>query len=319
MFEPAVPSAVPPRVLPDADGAAFLPHGRSRSFRGATMCGIEWDEWQMVEALVRPSHVVLEFGARYGTASGSAFAAAGSSLGLAPQDDLRLQFGKLAHGLHTSRYVEMLQARRKALQQREAEAAAKSDDGIVAGGKKDSGAGGKDKSGGGGGDDNSEEEVYVSPGTLRTLLGKGHADFAGPGQQDAEDFLRHLLDLFERSATQQYVDPEEDLSRLFRFSFEERLQTDAGQVRYKTSADKVLRLRIPTDRVDNAADVAAYAEREALRAAGAMDEGKNGGGGEVAAAGHRAAGPRRRALAAQDRQLGVGHRVRCQLRPRRPG
>ena len=54
-----------------------------------------------------------EFGARYGTASGSAFAAAGSSLGLAPQDDLRLQFGKLAHGLHTSRYVEMLQARRK--------------------------------------------------------------------------------------------------------------------------------------------------------------------------------------------------------------
>ena len=53
-----------PTVLPLADGPDYSPHGRSRSFRGATMSGIEWDEWKMVEALVRPSHTVLEFGAR---------------------------------------------------------------------------------------------------------------------------------------------------------------------------------------------------------------------------------------------------------------
>ena len=53
-----------PQVLPLADGPDYSPHGRSRSFRGATMSGIEWDEWKMVEALVRPSHTVLEFGAR---------------------------------------------------------------------------------------------------------------------------------------------------------------------------------------------------------------------------------------------------------------
>ena len=52
------------QVLPLADGPDYSPHGRSRSFRGATMSGIEWDEWKMVEALVRPSHTVLEFGAR---------------------------------------------------------------------------------------------------------------------------------------------------------------------------------------------------------------------------------------------------------------
>ena len=53
-----------PTVLPLGDGPDYSPHGRSRSFRGATMSGIEWDEWKMVEALVRPSHTVLEFGAR---------------------------------------------------------------------------------------------------------------------------------------------------------------------------------------------------------------------------------------------------------------
>ena len=68
--EPARVTALrPPRVLPDADGPKYAPHGRSRSFRGATMAGIEWDEWKMVQAFVRPSHVVLEFGARFGTTS----------------------------------------------------------------------------------------------------------------------------------------------------------------------------------------------------------------------------------------------------------
>ena len=55
-----------------------------------------------------------------------------------------------------------------------ARAGAKAMDGLVAGGKKDGGAGSKD-CGDGAGDgaaDSSEGEVYVSPGTLRTLLGK---------------------------------------------------------------------------------------------------------------------------------------------------
>ena len=39
------------------------------SFAGANSCGIEWDEWMMVDALVRPDDIVIEFGARYGTTS----------------------------------------------------------------------------------------------------------------------------------------------------------------------------------------------------------------------------------------------------------
>ena len=40
-----------------------------RTFEGAFFCGMEWDEWQLVNALVRPEDTVLELGARFGTTS----------------------------------------------------------------------------------------------------------------------------------------------------------------------------------------------------------------------------------------------------------
>ena len=63
-------------------------------------------------------------------------------------------------------------------------------------------------------------------------------------------------------------------------------------MRYKTSPAKVLRLRIPKDKVDNAADVAAYEERESLRAA--KLEGKDGQGGGEASPKPSAGGQKRK-------------------------
>ena len=40
-----------------------------KSFEGAFFCGMEWDEWQMVNALVHSQATVLELGARFGTTS----------------------------------------------------------------------------------------------------------------------------------------------------------------------------------------------------------------------------------------------------------
>ena len=39
------------------------------TFAGAFFCGMEWDEWQLVKAFVRPENMVLELGARLGTTS----------------------------------------------------------------------------------------------------------------------------------------------------------------------------------------------------------------------------------------------------------
>ena len=39
------------------------------TFQAASLCGIEGDEWTLVRALLKPSHHVLELGARFGTTS----------------------------------------------------------------------------------------------------------------------------------------------------------------------------------------------------------------------------------------------------------
>ena len=50
-----------------------------RTFAGATECGIEWVQWLMADALVRPGDTVLELGARFGTTSCALAAATNNS------------------------------------------------------------------------------------------------------------------------------------------------------------------------------------------------------------------------------------------------
>lgn len=50
-----------------------------RTFAGATECGIEWTQWLMADALVRPGDTVLELGARFGTTSCALAAATNNS------------------------------------------------------------------------------------------------------------------------------------------------------------------------------------------------------------------------------------------------
>ena len=70
MLDPA------PRYSPDATAAVppdcehqFGIKKACRTFAGAFFCGMEWDEWQLVNALVTPDDTVLELGARFGTTS----------------------------------------------------------------------------------------------------------------------------------------------------------------------------------------------------------------------------------------------------------
>lgn len=58
------------RAPPESEGGLGLRwRGRCLSFAEASQCAIEYDEWMLVDALVRSDDVVLEFGARYGTTS----------------------------------------------------------------------------------------------------------------------------------------------------------------------------------------------------------------------------------------------------------
>ena len=61
---PASSLAAPPDCEPN-----FHVKRPCKTFSGAFFCGMEWDEWQLVNALVRPENTVLELGARFGTTS----------------------------------------------------------------------------------------------------------------------------------------------------------------------------------------------------------------------------------------------------------
>ena len=54
---------------PESEGKHFSKYRSCVTFRGASLCGIEADEWTLVRAFVTPENTVLELGARYGTTS----------------------------------------------------------------------------------------------------------------------------------------------------------------------------------------------------------------------------------------------------------
>ena len=60
---PSFPSAAA-RAPPESEYGRYSPHHRCATFTHARFCGLEWDEWVLVDALVRPHDAVLELGAR---------------------------------------------------------------------------------------------------------------------------------------------------------------------------------------------------------------------------------------------------------------
>jgi FkbM family methyltransferase len=57
------------RAPPESEYGRYSPGHRCATFTHAKLCGLEWDEWVLVDALVRPDDAVLELGARWGTTS----------------------------------------------------------------------------------------------------------------------------------------------------------------------------------------------------------------------------------------------------------
>ena len=95
-----------------------------------------------------------------------------------------------------------------------------------------------------------EPEYFINPLRFRRLIGKGHQDFSTGAQQDAEEFLGHLLgklDTSEADAGRIAT----SVSNLFKFNMQERKQcAETGRVKYQLE-DSIyhVKLQIPEDKV----------------------------------------------------------------------
>uniref|UniRef100_M4BEC3 Ubiquitin carboxyl-terminal hydrolase n=1 Tax=Hyaloperonospora arabidopsidis (strain Emoy2) TaxID=559515 RepID=M4BEC3_HYAAE len=119
-----------------------------------------------------------------------------------------------------------------------------------------------------------EDDIHnidLRPTTFRALVGKGHPDFSTGQQQDAVEYLQHLLDCMtraERVSTDRLgpllpgdsaTSAELPTASLFKFKLEDRVQCMASsKVKYVSRDDTILQLQIPLEAATNATQVTAY-------------------------------------------------------------
>jgi len=112
-------------------------------------------------------------------------------------------------------------------------------------------------------------DVVLTPGIrpwmFRSLIGKGHAEFATKRQQDAQEFFLHIIDAIERNS-KNGLNP----CDAFKFQVVERLECDSSKkVKYSQRSDYMLPLQIPKEAALNKSEVSEYEEKvRAIEAAG---------------------------------------------------
>jgi len=117
-----------------------------------------------------------------------------------------------------------------------------------------------------------EAGASISPQMFKFLVGKGHPDFSTGNQQDAQEYLVHLLGKLDRA---QRTDASglPLTSKLLELVTEEKLlDLQSGRSRYTQERTPLLSLAIPVEAATNSAEVNAYEERAAKRQKGDKDE-----------------------------------------------
>ncbi|KAJ3832323.1 ubiquitin carboxyl-terminal hydrolase 14 [Lentinula raphanica] len=83
----------------------------------------------------------------------------------------------------------------------------------------------------------------LKPSTFKSLIGKGHPEFATMKQQDSEEFLGYLVTVLRRDWKKWGG---EDPTRIFSYTTSQRLQcTKCQKVRYRTDESDVLSVAVP--------------------------------------------------------------------------
>ncbi|KZP06271.1 ubiquitinyl hydrolase [Athelia psychrophila] len=98
-------------------------------------------------------------------------------------------------------------------------------------------------------------QAGVRPVGFKALIGKGHAEFATMRQQDAEEFLSHLLTVLRRSVHARGGAQEREPTEVFAFGMEQRLQCgECGGVRYRVDGMDVVSVPVRAEETGRDAD-----------------------------------------------------------------
>ena len=82
----------------------------------------------------------------------------------------------------------------------------------------------------------------VKPSMFKALIGKDHEEFKTMRQQDADEFLKHLIKIIDRAAPGH----SDEVTNVFKFSMETRLAcSECGRVKYRTEEMDSLSVPVP--------------------------------------------------------------------------
>ena len=86
----------------------------------------------------------------------------------------------------------------------------------------------------------------VRPPSFKALVGKGHEEFATMRQQDAEEFLTHLITTLRRHTKKLGIDAGKEPTEVFAFGMEQRLECgECKRVRYRVDAMDTVGVPVP--------------------------------------------------------------------------
>lgn len=89
----------------------------------------------------------------------------------------------------------------------------------------------------------------LKPSMFKNLVGKDHAEFSTMRQQDASEFLFHLLEFIKRSSKKEGTECRDVTEGLFGFELEERLECQSCRgVKYRKQGQEGLSLPVPVRR-----------------------------------------------------------------------
>lgn len=93
------------------------------------------------------------------------------------------------------------------------------------------------------------EQLGIKPSSFKNLIGRNHPEFNTKRQQDAQEFLLHVIDVIERLHTGPGQEPP---TNCFKFEVEERMQCETSRmVKYKRRSDFLLSLPIQEVPIQN--------------------------------------------------------------------